>query len=161
MKPTGIVRKVDELGRVVIPREIRRTMKIRSGSDMEFSAQGGGLLVKSVKSEGECLSLLTLFAESVSSKAGIYCAVTCKNKVAVSVDKTVKKGLAVSPKIADKRIGGDYRLGEVFKLRADTVVHFEIFPFKDGSLIFYRFPEDLNAKEIAEFLFKLPANIVL
>ena len=41
MKATGIVRRIDELGRVVIPKEIRRTLRIREGDALEirFSAQ--------------------------------------------------------------------------------------------------------------------------
>lgn len=35
MKATGIVRKIDELGRIVIPREIRRTMRIREGDPLQ------------------------------------------------------------------------------------------------------------------------------
>lgn len=40
MKATGIVRRVDDLGRVVIPREIRRTMGIRDGEPMEIFIEG-------------------------------------------------------------------------------------------------------------------------
>ncbi|CAM5216015.1 AbrB family transcriptional regulator OS=Ureibacillus acetophenoni OX=614649 GN=SAMN05877842_12331 PE=4 SV=1 [Ureibacillus acetophenoni] len=36
MKATGIVRRIDDLGRVVIPKEIRRTMRIREGDPLEF-----------------------------------------------------------------------------------------------------------------------------
>lgn len=36
MKPTGIIRRIDDLGRVVIPKEIRRTMKIREGDPLEI-----------------------------------------------------------------------------------------------------------------------------
>ena len=37
MKATGIVRRIDELGRVVIPKEIRRTMRIREGDPLEIT----------------------------------------------------------------------------------------------------------------------------
>ena len=37
MKATGIVRRIDDLGRVVIPKEIRRTMRIREGDPLERS----------------------------------------------------------------------------------------------------------------------------
>ena len=40
MKATGIVRRIDELGRVVIPKEIRRTQRIRRGDPLETSQQG-------------------------------------------------------------------------------------------------------------------------
>ena len=38
MKATGIVRRIDDLGRVVIPKEIRRTMRIREGDPLEILA---------------------------------------------------------------------------------------------------------------------------
>ena len=37
MKATGIVRRIDDLGRVVIPKEIRRTMRIREGDPLEIT----------------------------------------------------------------------------------------------------------------------------
>ncbi len=47
MKATGIVRRIDDLGRVVIPKEIRRTLKIREGMPMEiFTDVSGGVILK-------------------------------------------------------------------------------------------------------------------
>lgn len=40
MRATGIIRRVDDLGRVVIPREIRRTMGIREGEPLEIYTEG-------------------------------------------------------------------------------------------------------------------------
>ena len=44
MKATGIVRRIDDLGRVVIPKEIRRTMRIREGAPLEIFTNKDGLL---------------------------------------------------------------------------------------------------------------------
>ena len=47
MKATGIVRRIDELGRIVIPKEIRRTHKIREGTPLEiYSSDNGELTLK-------------------------------------------------------------------------------------------------------------------
>lgn len=47
MKATGIVRRIDELGRIVIPKEIRRTMRIRNGDPLEiFTDREGGILLR-------------------------------------------------------------------------------------------------------------------
>lgn len=51
MKATGIVRRIDDLGRVVIPKEIRRTMRIREGDP---------LLISLTQSEGFCAAVLAL-----------------------------------------------------------------------------------------------------
>lgn len=45
MKATGIVRRIDDLGRVVIPKEIRRTMRIRQGDPMEIYTEGDGSVI--------------------------------------------------------------------------------------------------------------------
>jgi len=46
MKTTGIVRRMDELGRVVIPKEMRRTMHLREGEELEIFAAEDGLVLK-------------------------------------------------------------------------------------------------------------------
>ena len=47
MKATGIVRRIDDLGRVVIPKEIRRTMRIREGDPLEiFTDREGGVILR-------------------------------------------------------------------------------------------------------------------
>ena len=47
MKATGMVRRIDELGRVVIPKEIRKTMRIREGEELEiFTKEGDELVIK-------------------------------------------------------------------------------------------------------------------
>ena len=53
MKATGIVRRIDDLGRVVIPKEIRRTLKIREGMPMEiFTDVSGEVILKKILSGG-------------------------------------------------------------------------------------------------------------
>ena len=47
MKATGIVRRIDDLGRVVIPKEIRRTMRIREGDPLEiYTDRDGEVILK-------------------------------------------------------------------------------------------------------------------
>lgn len=74
MKATGIVRRIDDLGRVVIPKEIRRTMRIREGDPLEiFTDRDSEVIFKKYSPIGE-----------LSELAGIYCDVLVK-----STDKTV------------------------------------------------------------------------
>jgi AbrB family looped-hinge helix DNA binding protein len=55
MKTTGIVRRVDDLGRVVIPKDIRKTMKIREGDPLEiYTTNDGGVCFKKYSPIGEC-----------------------------------------------------------------------------------------------------------
>ena len=54
MKATGIVRRIDELGRIVIPKEIRRTLRIREGDPLEiFTNHEGGVILKKYSPIGE------------------------------------------------------------------------------------------------------------
>lgn len=46
MKATGIIRRIDDLGRVVIPKEIRRNCNIREGEPLEIFLQDGGVVFK-------------------------------------------------------------------------------------------------------------------
>ena len=46
MKATGIVRRIDDLGRIVIPKEIRRSMKIKEGDPLELYLDGDGVIFK-------------------------------------------------------------------------------------------------------------------
>lgn len=60
MKDTGITRTIDELGRVVIPREIRRTMRIREGDDIELFIDGGDIVLRRhVVSNGDRIRSMT------------------------------------------------------------------------------------------------------
>ena len=46
MKDTGIVRRIDDLGRVAIPKEVRRSMRIREGDQLELFTEKGSLILK-------------------------------------------------------------------------------------------------------------------
>lgn len=54
MKATGIVRRIDDLGRVVIPKEIRRTMRIREGDPLEiYTTRDGEVIFKNTPSSAD------------------------------------------------------------------------------------------------------------
>lgn len=64
MKATGIVRRIDDLGRVVIPKEIRRTMRIREGDPLEiFTNVDGEVIFKKYSPVGELSEVSALFAD--------------------------------------------------------------------------------------------------
>lgn len=56
MKATGIVRRIDDLGRVVIPKEIRRNMKLREGDPLEIFVEGDGIIFKKYVAEGKAVA---------------------------------------------------------------------------------------------------------
>ena len=71
MKATGIVRRIDDLGRVVIPKEIRRTMRIREGEPMEiFTGREGEIVLKKYSPIGELGTVAREYAQSMSQVSG-------------------------------------------------------------------------------------------
>lgn len=67
MKATGIVRRIDDLGRVVIPKEIRRTMRIREGDPLEiYTDADGEVIFKKYSPIGELSSFTGQYAEVLS-----------------------------------------------------------------------------------------------
>ena len=71
MKATGIVRRIDDLGRVVIPKEIRRTLRIREGDPLEiFTDRDGEVILKKYSPIGELGDFATQYAESLHNTSG-------------------------------------------------------------------------------------------
>lgn len=71
MKATGIVRRIDDLGRVVIPKEIRRTLRIREGDPLEiFVDRDGEVILKKYSPIGELGDFAKEYAESLSEGTG-------------------------------------------------------------------------------------------
>lgn len=60
MKPTGIVRRIDDLGRIVIPKEIRRTCHVREGDPMGiYLGENGEIILAKYDTEPEITALRT------------------------------------------------------------------------------------------------------
>lgn len=55
MKSTGIVRKIDPLGRIVIPKELRRTFDLKEGDPMEIFIEGDIILLKKYQANNACM----------------------------------------------------------------------------------------------------------
>lgn len=71
MKATGIVRRIDDLGRVVIPKEIRRTLRIKEGSPLEiFTDREGEIILKKYSPIGELSDFARQYAESLAQTLG-------------------------------------------------------------------------------------------
>ncbi len=72
MKATGIVRRIDDLGRVVIPKEIRRTMRIREGDPLEiYTDREGEVIFKKYSPIGELAQFAAQYAETLNKTCGI------------------------------------------------------------------------------------------
>lgn len=102
MKATGIVRRIDDLGRVVIPKEIRRTLRIREGDSLEiFTDREGEIILKKYSPIGEMANFAKDYAESLSSTLGCTICITDHDQVIAAAgygkrelqDKYISKNL--------------------------------------------------------------------
>lgn len=75
MKATGIIRRIDDLGRVVIPKEIRRTVRIREGDPLEIFVENGAVIFKKYQAMGnletQCNVLCDTF-QKMSSACAVF-----------------------------------------------------------------------------------------
>lgn len=84
MKATGIVRRIDDLGRVVIPKEIRRTMRIREGDPLEiYTDREGEVIFKKYSPIGELNAFASQYAETLH-KTGELDVVICDRDVIIA-----------------------------------------------------------------------------
>ncbi|MBO0589438.1 AbrB/MazE/SpoVT family DNA-binding domain-containing protein [Sporosarcina sp. E16_8] len=71
MKSTGVVRKVDPLGRIVIPKELRKTMNINEGDPMEIFVDNDLILFKKYNAQGACLVTGEVLNENIEFSPGL------------------------------------------------------------------------------------------
>ena len=82
MKATGIVRRIDDLGRIVIPKEIRRTLHIRETDPMEiFTDAEGQIILKKYSPIGDISTFAGKYAESLSDATGMTVCITDREQV--------------------------------------------------------------------------------
>ena len=86
MKATGIVRRIDDLGRIVVPKEIRRTLRIREGDPLEiFTDRDGEIVLKKYSPIGELSQFAGEYAESLAQTTGHLVLITdCDHVVTAS-----------------------------------------------------------------------------
>ena len=82
MKATGVVRRIDDLGRVVIPKEIRKVLRIKEGDPLEiFTDKDGQVILKKYSPIGELSEFATTYAETIAKTTGHITCITDKDSV--------------------------------------------------------------------------------
>lgn len=96
MKATGIVRKIDDLGRVVIPKEIRKNLRIREGDSLEIYIENNGdiILKKHNPIEGDMLEIATKYVEILSHQTGFSACITDRETIIAVAGATKSEYLA-------------------------------------------------------------------
>ena len=97
MKATGIVRRIYDLGRVVIPKEIRRTLRIREGDPLEiFTERDGEVIFKKYSPMGDLTDLAAQICESIAKNTGHIAVVSDRDNI-IAVAGASKRDLMDKP----------------------------------------------------------------
>ena len=97
MKATGIVRRVDDLGRIVVPKEIRRTLKIREGDPLEiYTEKDGGVIFRKYSPMSDLQDFATQICESIGAATGRIAAVADRDSI-IALSGAPKRELMDKP----------------------------------------------------------------
>ncbi len=104
MKATGIVRRIDDLGRIVIPKEIRRTLRIREADPLEiYTDREGEIILKKYSPIGEMGTFAKQYAESMAQVSGHVALITDRDQfIAVSGGLKNLLGKSISKELEEK-----------------------------------------------------------
>ena len=118
MKATGIVRRVDDLGRIVIPKEIRRTLRIREGDPLEiYTEKDGGVIFRKYSPMGDLQEFAAQMCDSIGSATGHIAAVADRDSI-IALHGAPKRELVDKPnsheldKLMEQRTNYRYQAGE-------------------------------------------------
>ena len=93
MKATGIVRRIDDLGRVVVPKEIRRTMRIREGDPLEiYTDREGEIILKKYSPIGEMGVFAKQYADTLGQATGHIVCISDRDQF-IAAAGTIKKDI--------------------------------------------------------------------
>ena len=107
MKATGIVRRIDDLGRVVIPKEIRRTMRIREGDPLEiYTDKDGGVIFKKYSLMGGLGDFAGQMCETLNKTTGEIAVITDRD-ACIAVGGRAPRGGPARRELTDKRISSE------------------------------------------------------
>lgn len=85
MKATGIVRRIDDLGRVVIPKEIRKTLRLRDGDALEiFTDINGEVIFKKYSPIGELSVFASQYADAINKNASVPILISDNDRIVAS-----------------------------------------------------------------------------
>ena len=112
MKTTGVVRRIDELGRIVVPKEMRRTLRIREGDSLEISSDNDSIVLKKYSLVESVDNFITKYVEAVhlSSK---------KEIIVTDTEKVIALSSGFRKNLIGKKI--DIRLDDIMQKKTTQV----------------------------------------
>ena len=118
MKATGIVRRVDDLGRIVIPKEIRRTLRIREGDPLEiYTEKDGGVIFRKYSPMGDLQEFASQMCEAIGGATGRIAAIADRDSI-IALAGAPKRELVDKPnsteleKLMEQRKHYRYQAGD-------------------------------------------------
>ena len=143
MKATGIVRRIDDLGRVVIPKEIRRTLRIREGDPLEiFTDRDGSVILKKYSPIGEITDFSNEYAEALNNSTGEIIIICDKDSIVSSVGVSKKEYL-------ERRVSGE--LEQLMESRKVVLLENEkIIPIYENEEVEGKYNKQIVSPIIAE-----------
>ncbi|MBQ3116124.1 MAG: AbrB/MazE/SpoVT family DNA-binding domain-containing protein [Clostridia bacterium] len=114
MQDTGIVRRIDELGRVVIPKELRRTLRMREGDPLEIYTQNNQLIFKKYSPLASLMENASAVADGIKETTDCACMVTDTDKVLYVTDNKYKH-------LLDQHLSSD--IDKILKERRCVVIN--------------------------------------
>ena len=132
MKATGIVRRVDDLGRIVIPKEIRRTLRIREGDPLEiYTEKDGGVIFRKYSPMGDLQEFAVQMCESIGSATGHIAAVADRDSI-IALHGAPKRELVDKPnspeleRLMEQRRNYLYKSGDTPIFAADGADKYQL-----------------------------------
>ena len=114
MKATGIVRRIDDLGRVVIPKEIRRVLRIREGDPLEiYTSSSGEVILKKYSPINELGQFASEFAEAAAGTLG-------STVIVSDTDQIIAAAGAGKKEYIDSKI--DYELDKIIQRKNKNLI---------------------------------------
>ncbi|RAV09692.1 stage V sporulation protein T [Paenibacillus contaminans] len=142
MKATGIVRRIDDLGRVVIPKEIRRTLRIREGDPLEiFVDRDGEVILKKYSPIGELGDFAKEYAESLFESTNHITIISDRDNIIAVAGASKKEylekqiGSLVEQCMENRKAAMDSNSGqyEIVKDMSETYSSYAIAPIVAGG----------------------------
>lgn len=122
MKATGIVRRVDDLGRIVIPKEIRRTLRIKEGDPLEiYTEKDGGVIFRKYSPMGDLQEFAAQMCESITAATGHIAAVADRDSI-IALHGAPKRELIDKPNSAELERLMEQRKNYLYR-SGESVIH--------------------------------------
>ena len=136
MKATGIVRRIDDLGRVVIPKEIRRTLRIREADPLEiFTDREGQIILKKYSPIGEMTTFAKQYAESLASVSGKTAFIADRDQIIATAGGSKSfLGKSISKELDEKMTNRESVLSSVPEKKLVSVIEDQGDEFKQQAI---------------------------